>query len=196
MTGTRRRSPPICRHLCVYAVALASAGCALSAGFTGGRVFGHDPSWQEGTGGSARLYPLGHQGLVVGLDQTWYTHWTQTGCCTEHRTTFFAGYGWLTRRDAPPVGLEGGGILSFGRGPWHGEPFPWMGLGVQVALPIRISSHREIWDDDGVADTAWALVPSVQLTRQWFYGLDADRIRYELIGGFAVRAQLDSALWP
>lgn len=142
-----------------------------------------------GASAGFRTYPAESRGLVAGIGGAL----SGSSCCSQWRVNGDIGYGRLPLAHESRVGIEwvaqpGAGRRDVDRGPTSTA----IGMGWQVAVPIRISPDRLPWQVNPKLEPIQMLVPSVTLTSHRQLGKEALEWHNEL--SFSVTYRFH--LWP
>lgn len=173
--------------------------CAASLGPVAGTEVAGTDSVILGARASGVLTLGRDSGFGVGLthEEAWTLAESPSFAPDRWHTAISAGYLQVPLPHRNRIGYEGHLLGGMGRLEMRGRLLPALTAGARLALPIRLTTTRELWDDEAPVAATPMLVPEFQ-TVAWFphYGDAFQDVAVELSAGLSIRLAFWSSLLP
>jgi|HubBroStandDraft_2_1064218.scaffolds.fasta_scaffold407247_2 hypothetical protein len=184
------------RAMALTAAFLAGAGCTLSTGSFAG-VMSTGNAANVGQTVESRLHLAEKDGVVFGMTGQLATRAGLDRCCSEWRALGSAGYALVPTSTSSAVGFDAVALLGGGWMPSRSATVEGGVLaGAKVAMPIRVTRRRELWQSDDYVGTSWQVVPDITVLGLGPFGAVDKRVDAEIAFGFSVRFFMYSAILP
>jgi len=185
----------------VFFGAVLAMGCSLSYVPIAEQVLAEGHHTSLGHRFAASVQPSRDVGWYGGVerDVLWTLGEAPLYSPDQFRDRIVFGYASLPLPHRPSrLGLEGGIHLGVGKLPLGDETIPTAFGGARLAVPIRITQHREFWELENNLAATPLIVPSIgwNLHLPLPLGDGDDRLRSELEFGLGFRVHFWSTLVP